>query len=307
MPKTYWFWREQVLEVLKLNKERLETIPEGGLGKLASRGWEWLRGVAGKENRTKLIEKLQKDPVQKELEQIKMAYGKWVVEEITRELTRANDRGLFLAEKVGIRQHIEEFYRKGKINKETRDILLNRVKEVRYKPDFRNDIKDPNFWVNNSWPTIAGLAYQGVGALLEVAKIDLKKYLWYDKWNAILNSSPAGYVLGSFLNPKFYQAINALKLAQETTTLPLIAAKIPFLSTILSHTPFLATLPIPGSLVTALSIFGAVQGGAILASNVARVINWASRWVDRKLGGSGRGIADGDALIYIKERTGGGH
>ncbi len=242
MPKTYWFWREAVLgEILKLSGERLENIPEGGLGKLASRGWEWLRGVAGKENRTKLIEGLQKDPVQKELKQIKEAYGKWVVEELTRELTRANERGLFLADKVGIRRHIEEFYQKGKIEKDTRDRLLSMVIKTRYKPDWRNDIKDPNFWVNSSLLTIAGLGVDIVGGIAEMLKLDLKKQLWFDQAKVILNSSPAGYVAGTIFNPSFYAAIHSLQAAGQTIALPGILSKI----------PFLGTLSIPGSVAAA--------------------------------------------------------
>ncbi|MDZ7587496.1 MAG: hypothetical protein U0946_07110, partial [Patescibacteria group bacterium] len=173
IPQFYWQWREQALGFLGLSEEKMERIPLGGLfrstisliariGGLNEEGKEfleagggWAKAVVNK-NRDKFIHSLQKDPVREELGRIEENYSKWVVEDLTRILTRANERGLLLADKVSMRANIEEYYRKGKIDQETRDRLLSLVIKTRYKPNIRNDIKDRNFWVNNSFPSIWG-------------------------------------------------------------------------------------------------------------------------------------------------------
>ncbi|MDZ7586562.1 MAG: hypothetical protein U0946_02300, partial [Patescibacteria group bacterium] len=140
------------------------------------------------------------------------------------------------------------------------------------------------------------------GGILEgIFKFEVKNQLWYDKWRVMLHSSPIGYAAGIFLNPNFYKAVGLLQLAGQTTTLPAMFSKIPFLSTALSYVPILSTLTIPGSVVAVGSIIMAIQGGAILASNTARFFNWLSGF--RK---SGKRWAEGDAMVVVKERTGGG-
>jgi len=321
MPKVYWQWRRMALVMLGLTEESLEGMPESGVlekgyeavrklrditmervNKILRRYEEGRDDVLTPKVKRDLRKKMKREPIMNALGEIQGAYGEWLLREIGEELERAEEKGLFLGEKIKIRELIENHYRKGKIDKEIRNRLLTRVIETRYRPDFlKRDWKDPNFWINNKWFTIWGgvidAAVGFVGKLTE-DRIGLSKQLWWQKAMLAVNSSPGGYAIAavSQIGP-IWKILQVARLQGWQFTISLES-----LFGFLSKIPFVPTeivVPITGAM--ALEIFVALQGAAILASNGLRIINWLTRKVRK-----GRGIADSDALVHIEEKIRGG-
>ncbi|MBU2052326.1 hypothetical protein KKH13_03940 [Patescibacteria group bacterium] len=316
LPKTYWDWREMALSMMDLREESLDRVTREGIVGPYFRLVEWfgkgperlidfvlkdkkaeIRKIIGKD-RGELIDNLAKDPIPEELGRIKELYGGWVLEEVTRDLMNAEKTGgLFLNEKVQIRKSIEDHYRHGKIDRNTRDLLMSRVIESQYKPNFlKSDWKDPNFWINNSWVSVPGAIWEVTSDLLETFKVEVKKYLWFEQGKAILNSSPAGYLTALIANPAWPTIIKTAIAIGEKTAIP--ALSIPVLNIAIP------AFAIPISLGSIWNIFWLIQGPAIVYSNGWRFINWGTRKLNKLITGKAKGIADGDSLVTIKERVG---
>lgn len=300
MAQFYWEWREQALEMLHTTEEGLEKIPDGGIfrigykflrkmGELPKGAISFLRSGGGwaeqyvSQHRGDFEKRLKEDPVREELARIEANYEKFLVEEVREELTRANEKGLFLGEKLHIRKSLEDYYRKGQITRETRDMLLTEVVTKSYRPGWKA-LGQPGWWIN-SGQSIYSFIWNMAGGIVEnFAKFEVTKQLLFAQIERVLSASPAGYLAA------------ALWSLGSIRDIIKVGAAVGKVTVIPEFIPLLGGLPIPLALITVWGIFVAIQGRAILISNGLRIINGLVRWANK-----GRGLTDSDALIERKE------